>query len=62
MNSQASEKTALLDFKIQLEQLRKGCCHPQILDKSLRPSMYSSTGDHYMIVSISKPAIQVMTN
>jgi hypothetical protein len=52
----------LLDFKIQLEQLRKGCCHPQILDKSLRPSMYSSTGDHYMIVSISKPAIQVMTN
>lgn len=41
-----SEENQLLKFKSQLEQLRKGCCHPQILDKSLRPSMYHNKQNH----------------
>jgi hypothetical protein len=36
------EEEALLECRSHLEKLRKGCSHPQLLDKSLRPAMLSS--------------------
>ena len=38
------QEQKLTSFKAQMQQLRKGCCHPQILDRSLRPSMYYNSG------------------
>lgn len=50
----------MFDAKSKLELLRKGCCHPQVLDKSLASKQRSNAAASTVVVAGPRPLDEIM--
>lgn len=50
----------MFDAKSKLELLRKGCCHPQVLDKRLASKQRSNAAASAVVIAGPRPLDEIM--